>query len=403
MSGADCTTSRKPVLTMSFTAKVLAAALILSGSTVVIASPAADLAPLYERLKKEGARNAVLNHMEIGARSFAARDYDTAESSLDFVLAQIESFYSDEDGAKKARSLWYEEGRKDFKGEPYERVMAYYYRGLLYLMQKDWGNARASFEGGMLQDAFAEEEQFQFDFALMPYLSAWASFREKNTIMKDKSWAEVKALRKDVPNFGANHDTLVVVETGTSPRKLGDGVGHYELVYRRGRQFTEERVSIQSNGQQTALYPMEDVFWQATSRGGRAVDRIVKGKANFRSTNAGVGGVLVDTASTLQILQPLTDSSGLGAVAGALGAVGAVQLFVASKVNAKADIRYWSSIPDAVHVSTLKAQPNQTLTVHFFDKDNNPLPELTQTVAVPSQGGVVWVRSRPAISPPVNR
>lgn len=378
-----------------------AAILALTSSAATAVDAQARLAPVYERLESEGERNAVLNQMELGARAYELNDYEVATRAFDDALNQIESFYSNKEGAEQARSLWYEEGKKDFKGEPYERVMAYYYRGLLYLQEQDWGNARASFEGGMLQDAFAEEDQNRFDFALMAYLSAWASFREGNDVMQARALKELAALRKDVPAFGKGHNTLLVVETGTSPRKLGDGIGHYELVYRRGRKFNEERVTVALGGKEMPVYPMEDIFWQATSRGGRAVDRIVKGKANFRSTNAGVGGVLADTASTLQVLQPISGS--LGAVAGTLGAIGAMQMFVASKVNAKADVRYWSSLPDAVHVMTLKSSPGQTARVHFFDKAGVAIPELTQTVTMPENGGVVWVRSRPSGTMPRNK
>lgn len=383
---------------MSCTAKTVCTA----GLLCVLAQTAqADpLASVQERLRQEGERNAVLNLMEIGARGFEVGAHDQARSALDQALDRIESFYSNEEGARKARSLWHEEGRKDFRGEPYERVMAYYYRGLMYLQELDWGNARASFEGGMLQDAFAEEDQNRFDFALMAYLSAWASHREGNQEMKARALKELDALRKDYPPIAAGHNTLVVVETGTSPRKLGDGVGHYELVYRRGRQFKEERVTMTiDGGQPLRLFPMEDIFWQASSRGGRAVDRIVQGKASFRATNAGMGGVLADTASTLQVLQPLTDSSGLGAIAGTLGAIGAVQMFVASKVNAKADTRYWSSLPDAVHVFSLTAKPGQTVSLAFADKGDQPLPELARTVTIPDNG-LLWVRSRPSLQQP---
>ena len=41
--------------------------------------------------------------------------------------------------AKKARSYFSEESKKIFQGEPYERVMAYYYRGILYWMDGEPG------------------------------------------------------------------------------------------------------------------------------------------------------------------------------------------------------------------------------------------------------------------------
>lgn len=364
--------------------------------TAVANEPPPELAPYFQRLASEGGRNAVLNHMEIGARAMEIGQSRIAQDEFDAALTLIESVYGNNDGASKARSLWYEEGRKDFKGEPYERVMAYYYRGLLYLQQQDYGNARASFEGGMLQDAFAEEDQNRFDFALMDFLSGWASLQEKNAVMQKRAFDELKKLRPDFEPPVAGQNTVLVIETGNSPRKLADGVGHYELVYRRGKQFRETQARVVINGKEVAAYPMEDIFWQASSRGGRAVDRIVKGKAQFRSTNEGVGTVLTGAANTLQVLSPLTESSGLGQVAGAIGIIGATQLFVASKVQAQADTRYWASLPDAVHVLTLKATPGQTAEIQFLDKDNIPLPELTRTVALPDKGGVVWLRSRNA-------
>ena len=380
---------------MWFIARRLAATLVLLPTLAVAAEAVPpELSVYFQRLDSEGARNAVLNHMEIGARAIELSRPDVATEQLDTALDLIESVYGNSDAAAKARSLWYEEGSKDFKGEPYERVMAYYYRGLLYLQEGDYGNARASFEGGMLQDAFAEENQNRFDFALMAFLSGWASHLENNEVLKKRSQDELKKLRPDFVGPEAGHNTLLIIETGNAPRKLADGVGHYELVYRRGKFFRETRAQVQIGGKQLAAYPMEDVFWQATSRGGRAVDRIVKGKAQFRSTNEGMGTVLSDTANTLQVLAPL--SSGLGDVAGAVGAVGALQLLVASKVQAKADTRYWASLPDAVHVLTLKSAPGQQADISFLDKDGVVLPELKRTVALPAKGGVVWLRSRNA-------
>lgn len=377
----------------------LVAALALAPGLALAAGVPPALAPLFDRLEKEGRRNAVLNQMEIGVRSLEINRQDLASAALDNALAQIETLYANNADAAKARSLWHEEGRKDFKGEPYERVMAYYYRGLLYLAGKDYGNARASFEGGMLQDAFAEEEQHRFDFALMSFLSGWVSQLEKNKPMQDRAFAELKKLRPDFVLPEPGHDTLVIVETGNSPRKLADGVGHYDLVYRRGKFFREQRVQLGIGGKAVTAYPMEDIYWQAATRGGRAVDRIIKGKVSFRSSNEGMGTVLTESAQVLQIMSPGLDSS-VGGVAGALGVIGATQLFIASKVQTKADTRYWTALPDAVHVYTLKSRPGQQAELTFLDSNGSPLPELSRTVALPDGGGLVWVRARNA--PPVN-
>ena len=110
--------------------------------------------------------------MRIGTSALQMGYYDLAKMCFDQCLNYIEAVYADNEKAKQARSLWYEEGMKDFKGEPYERVMAYYYRGLLYIQDSDFENARACFKAGVIQDAFAEERQHQCDFALLLFLEA---------------------------------------------------------------------------------------------------------------------------------------------------------------------------------------------------------------------------------------
>ena len=53
-------------------------------------------------------------------------------------LDRIEAVYADNAKAEAARSKFTKENAKDFKGEPYERAMAYYYRGLAYLAEGDY-------------------------------------------------------------------------------------------------------------------------------------------------------------------------------------------------------------------------------------------------------------------------
>ncbi|MFP3441488.1 hypothetical protein R0K18_27540, partial [Pantoea sp. SIMBA_133] len=92
-------------------------------------------------------------------KAYRAGYRQEAKNTLTQARLEIENVYADSDAARKARSIWYEEAEKDFKGEPYERAMVYLYLGLIYLEEGDYGNARASFLAGLLQDAFAEEEQ----------------------------------------------------------------------------------------------------------------------------------------------------------------------------------------------------------------------------------------------------
>jgi hypothetical protein len=114
----------------------------------------------------------------ITARSALFQEkYDLAEDLLDDVLLSIENRYGKDKEARKSRKLFQDEADKFFIGEPYERVMAYYYRGILYWMADEPDNARACFRSAQLQDSDSEENEFRNDYVLMDYLDGLASLK----------------------------------------------------------------------------------------------------------------------------------------------------------------------------------------------------------------------------------
>ena len=70
----------------------------------------------YRRILLEGRRNLVLNHMRAGLAAMELRKFDLAEESFDIALLNIESVYTDDENATRARSLWYAEGPQGFQG-----------------------------------------------------------------------------------------------------------------------------------------------------------------------------------------------------------------------------------------------------------------------------------------------
>jgi len=359
----------------------------------------------YEKVTKEGERNFVLNQEQAGLMAFQLKEYDLATQSFDQALLRIESVFSNNERAAKARSLWYEEGAKDFKGEPYERAMAYYYRGLLYLLRGDYENARAAYKNGILQDAFAEEQQYRCDFALLIFLEGWASQCLGDFQTANAAYAEVRKLRPDFVPPKPDDNTLLIVETGKSPRKVADGIGHDELKYRRGRNFTEKRADVRIGDKLYPLYPMEDIFWQAATRGGRLVDKILKGKAEFMETQRASGEVLsnVSTAGIIASSAPIGDTSALHGVSAALGLVSVVQLAIALNVNPRADTRYWNNLPDTIHVITLKTDPvslKGPIKAEFLDAQKKVIPSLGAELTLGNCGSgryLGWTRSRSAL------
>lgn len=360
-----------------------------------------NLKPYYQRVLTEGNRNKVLNNMRVGVCAMETGYYDCAEEALEKALLGIEAVYADNDTAAKARSLYYEEGMKDFKGEPYERCMAYYYRGLLYLQKGDYENARACFKTGVLQDAFAEEKQGRCDFALLIFLQGWASQQLGDEEMASTAYEEVKRYRPDFKKPSPEDNVLIIAETGTSPRKVADGAGHSELKFRRGRNFRENRVEVIVNGsEKIALYPIEDIAWQAMTRGGRAIDKILQGQVEFRKSKEQMGTILTDISSNAMISAPLWGDNAevVQGVSAALGLVGVMQMADAAKARPHADTRYWDNLPDGVHIATMAKQAGPLkVQIHFKDATEAILPELSKEKVLNVTGGgtsLLWIRSR---------
>lgn len=354
----------------------------------------------YMRVLREGQRNLVLNHMKAGLAAMELGEFDLAEESFDTALLNIESVYTDDENAAKARSLWYEEGRKDFKGEPYERAMAYYYRGLLYLRKGDYENARASFKGGLLQDTMAEQEIYQADFALLIFLEGWSSMMLGDWDMAEESFQEVKTYRPDFLIPPRDHNVLLIAETGTAPQKIAVGRGGAALGFRRGFGFREEAVRFESGGSALTGFSMENIFWQANTRGGRQVDHILEGKVNFQETNQVMGQTLTQLSLTTLAMSPqFGDDAGVVAiVAGIIGLVGLGQQAVAERTQTQADTRYWDNLPDRVHVVTLNSRESyQNLKAEFLKPNGRHIVNLTKEITITNvndRSGFAWVRSR---------
>jgi len=366
-----------------------------------LADKPAELHSTYRQLLDEGKRNEVLNLMRLGLDTMQLGYLSHAEWAFDRALTGIEIVYANNKQATKARSMWFEEGSKNFKGEAYERVMAYYYRGLLYIIDGDYQNARASFKGGMLQDAFAEEEQHRCDFASLLYISGWCSQRIPGDTLSQPTFEELQKLRPDITLPGQEDNVLLVIETGKSPRKLSDGVGHYQLKFRRGRKFSDKKVRFKiEGGPEGTAYPVEDIFWQATTRGGRQFDHILKGTAVFKKKAYAAGSALSDVAANTIIASTIFENSAseLQGIGAGIGLISVISQVASVKARAEADTRYWDNLPDAVHVATCKLAPgNYNIEVIFLDGRDNVLVDLTKVVnlEVPEIGSkLFWLRSR---------
>jgi tetratricopeptide (TPR) repeat protein len=357
-----------------------------------------SLHPRYRDLLLEKERNEILNHMEIGREAFATGHFGCAKKSFDIVRNDISSIYLDTETARKARSLWYEEGMKKFRGEPYERAMAFYYSGLLFMKKGDFENARACFKSGILQDRFTEEKQNRCDFGLLIFLEALMSHVNGDRQHAEEVLDKLKRIRPEF-DLPMNKNTLIIAETGTAPRKLADGPGHAELKFFRGKNFKEKRVEVDvGNGSFDPMLPIEDIFWQASTRGGRKIGKILEDQVVFRQKHTKAGQTLGDISSTVVMAAPLfSDSGAVTAAGGAIGVLGAVNMAMASNARPHADTRYWDNLPDTVHVFMADLPDKGSVSFRFKGSNGEVLPSLSRVVEFERDDhplSLVWVDPR---------
>lgn len=304
------------------------------------------LKPLYKTLFTDGERNAVLNFQRLGLAAMDEGYWKDAEAAFDGALSRIERIYADNKQAAAARSVFHNEANKDFKGEPYERAMAYYYRGLLYLRAGDYDNARASFKSGEYQDTVSETESYRSDFAVLNYLVGWSYHCQGSSGSADEAFAAAAAAQPGLARPGASDSLLVIAELGSGPVKVRDGTQAQKLVFDTGVDdgLTAAAFDL-PNGKTVKTVEATNVHYQATTRGGRAIDGILQGKANFKETTGTIGNVAMQTS--LMQMSNGQNNSALG-----MAGVGMMFSLFSGAAKTQADIRGWDSLPNRLTVGT---------------------------------------------------
>lgn len=317
-------------------------------------------------LYMEGEWNAVLNLDLLSLAAIEVKRYDLAERALDMANERILRIYADDPNAEKARSLWSSESVKDWKGEPYERAMSFYYRGLLYLRAGDYQNARAAFLQADIQNAFGQYEKYDANsFALMRWLAAWASHcdgdsrRATELAAGAMKGAPDPFFRTIGTQFPAH---LTIYEIGLGPEKVTLGETKSVLGFLPEPDVSgQPRVSYQGTSPApVAADVAANIDWVAMTRGGRPIQGILDGKALFKQNTAAVAdvaGALSQGAVYAALSNVGKDNASVTRSLGSLGLAGSMVGLLADSLsratNAEADTRYWASLPKKIYVQGL--------------------------------------------------
>jgi hypothetical protein len=311
------------------------------------------------------ARDRVLNQYREALASMRAGKFADAKPPLDDALLTLGGISAGDRSARQARSLFREESRKTFRGEPYERVMAYHYRGILYWIDGEPDNARACFRSAQLQDADAEKNEFQADYALLDYLDGLVTTKlggdGSDALKRSLGFARLGA----PPAYDPAANVLVFAEFGQGPRKYATGNYGEQLRFNAGTSRSTAAV-IKVAGQTIRAPAYDDLTYQATTRGGRVMDHVLANKAVFKGTTDSIGDAALISGAILagqRGQNSAADEAGLGLLAAAL----VLKAFSAATTPA-ADTRMWDSLPNLIGFAAFQLPPgHHDATLEFLD------------------------------------
>ena len=328
-------------------------------------APEADVVNLYTELQTNGNHEAVRLCYSIALQAIAARRWDEATRVMDAAISRLMASTAGDVEAKKARKKFHAEEEKKFRGEPYEQATIYLTRGLLYMQAGDFENARAMFRSGALCDrSTIEDKEYEDDMAEMDYLEGLC-----NAKLKDKGKLEdnLKFAGQHARSQGAviappaEFNTVLVFFSGLGPYKYRTGQYKQFLRFAPGTgAHGPLRVKVGDAEAANVTGPLDSLSFQATTRGGREIDAVLKGKAQFKTGAGIIGDVLVGVGAGVAIHGLQSNDRG-GAIAGlAILLVGAAVEAAARAANPEADARMLLPIGDDVYVIPLQLPSGQS-------------------------------------------
>lgn len=327
------------------------------------------------------AKDKVLWEYRTAAAAMRQGRYDLAKQYLDDALTTLQGIYGPDPNARKARGYFHGEAKKTFIGEPYERSMAYIYRGILYWMDGQPDNARACFRSAEIEDSDTENHQYAGDWVLPDYLDGFASVKlsaDGSDAFK-RAQENLQSIR--LPPYDAKANVLFFFEFGPGPTKYATGEYAQELRFRTGPSPVQS-ARLRIDSLTIPVAPTDDVDFQATTRGGRVMDHVLANKAVFKKTTevAGNAAIIGGTAAILA-------DNGHDATANEVGAglivAGLLSKIVSSATMPEADIRAWDDLPHYLSFASLPLAPGEhQATVEFLDPAGQVMPGLTKTLMI---------------------
>ncbi len=316
---------------------------------------AAALQPTIEQERTKMDENYVLNNCRYASCAIAAGQLAQAESAFYDAYKVINSGNTNDEGRQLQASIFFE-GVKVWKGEPFERAMADYYLGMLYLMKHNYGNARAAFTDSLFKlrenakkDDLESYTLAESRFALGYFGLGFCNLRMNRPDLADQNFnlalkydSRLAPLIADVKRPGVN--ALLFIDWGRGPQKNGKGWYNEQSVFGPtpaeagpipapaalvdGRPITRAQVA----------YDTIDTLAMAQDRRWMDIDTIKELKAVI-----GTGAMAAGTGMTAA--GAARNDKGL-----MWAGIGTTIFGAALAASSQSDLRYWELLPRTVYV-----------------------------------------------------
>lgn len=328
-----------------------------------------DLATEIKDMTNAPVKDRVVWEYRIAAQQLRLGNFDVAKSLLDDALRIVASNMGHSPNAAAARV--FSESSKAFIGEPYERVMANYYRAICYWRDGDIESARASLKQAQFEDSSQIGDKYTADYVILDYLYGLASLKLNDDIGEryyPLSLTHTNAMAQFVPPpaYDPQANVMLFLEYGRGPTKYSTG-SHNSKLYFTGGATKIEKVQIICDGITNECFPFDNLTFQAITRGGRVMDHILKHKAQFKTAANEVGAAA---------LLASVGAAGAGAnpkVSESLLAAGVVLEIISALTRPEADTRCWDNLPQCLSFFSFRAPPGQhEIVISFFPAPDSP-------------------------------
>ena len=340
-------------------------------------------------------RDALLPKYRAAADHMRRAEFDAARPLLDDAVVTLGGLTAGDVSARKARGYFQSESRKNFRGEPYERVMAFFYRGILYWMDGEPDNARACFRSAQLEDSDAEAGKYQADYAILDYLDGLVTAKLGGGSADFLARARANARLGSLPDYDTAANILVFFEMGRGPTKYSSGEYGEQLRFKTGSSRSTA-VVLSGSGLSLRVGPSDDLSFQATTRGGRQMDHVLANKAVFKGTTDGFGDAAIISGAIL------AGTAGRRTAADEVGAglliAGLVSKVISAAATPSADTRAWDNLPNLIGFTAFRLpEGSHQLKADFVDASG--AITLSRTISIKVEPGtrdtVLFLSDRP--------